>query len=273
MMLGKKCYVLICYIFLCSSCAAQTSASPASVAEIKSGPLIGYLAAQERIDSKAILPPPPASDKEMAADIAVSQEALRLKGTKRWEQAIVDARLDFPIAAGAFSCAINMPISEEDTPYTYQLLRRVATDADRASDSAKKFYKRKRPFLINQEKPCTPEKMKKKSRERSYPSAHSAIGTLWSLILTELLPEYATPVLQRGQTFSESRIICNMHWQSDVFQGRYIGAYTYSRLQANAEFQADMQRAREELARVRALKLPPTRNCIEETEALSIALP
>jgi acid phosphatase (class A) len=64
-----------------------------------------------------------------------------------------------------------------------------------------------------------------------------------------------------------------MHWQSDTVQGRFVGAYSYSRMQASPEFQADMRAARKELAEVRARKLAPTRDCEAEAEALKTDLP
>ena len=125
----------------------------------------------------------------------------------------------------------------------------------------------------NKVPPCTPHEMERLGTDRSYPSGHASTGTAWALILTELAPDRAIPVLKRGQAFAESRVICNMHWQSDTTQGRFMGAYSYSRLQANPEFQADMREARRELAAARAKNLPPTRDCEAEADALKIAIP
>ena len=64
-----------------------------------------------------------------------------------------------------------------------------------------------------------------------------------------------------------------MHWHSDTIQGRFVGVYSYARLQASPEFQADMRMARKEVAAVRALGLPPNRDCAAETSALNMAIP
>lgn len=55
----------------------------------------------------------------------------------------------------------------------------------------------------------------------------------------------------------------------DTVQGRFVGAYAYSRLQASPELSADMRIAREELAAVRARNLPPMRDCQAEANALA----
>ena len=259
--------------FALGSCATQGPERPAPVPELKPGRLIGYLAVSERIDSLAILPPPPTTPAETATDEALNRAALRWRGTERWKLAIRDADVNFPEAAGAFSCAVNAPITEKDTPYLYQLLRRVASDAGYAGDSAKDAYKRNRPFVVNKQPPCTPEDMNRLGADRSYPSGHASTGMAWSLVLAELAPDRSVPILKRGQAYGESRVVCNMHWNSDVTQGRFVGTYSYARLQANAEFQSDMRMARKELASARARNLPPTRDCKAEADALNMPLP
>jgi hypothetical protein len=204
-----KCALVVCAALL-GACAAQGPASPAPVPELKPGRLIGYLPIEERINSAAILPPPP-TGAETATDEAISRATLLLRGSERWKLATRDANVNFPEAAGTLSCALGAPISEKETPYTYQILRRAASDAGYAGDGAKELYKRDRPFVVNQ--------------------------------------------------------------QSDVTQGRFVGAYSYGQMQTSAEFQDDMRAARLELAAVRARKLAPTRDCKAEVEALKTALP
>ena len=254
-------------------CATQGPEQPAPVPELKPGRLVGYLPIADRIDAKAILPPPPANPAETATDEAISRAALRLRDTERWKLATRDADVNFPEAAGVFSCAVGAPITRQDTPYLYQLLRRVASDAGYSGDAAKEYYKRGRPFVANKQPPCTPQDMNRLGTDSSYPSGHSATGMAWALVLAELAPDRAIPVLKRGQAFAESRVVCNMHWYSDTIQGRFVGVYSYTLLQASPEFQADMRAARKELAAARARNLPPSRDCKAEAEGLRLALP
>lgn len=258
---------------LLAACATHGPGQPPPVAELKPGRLIGYLPIDQRVDSRAILPAPPSGPAETATDQAISRAALRLRGSARWNLAVRDANVNFPEAAGTFSCALGAPINPQDTPYLYQLLRRVASDAGYAGDAAKELYKRLRPFVVNRQPPCTPDEMDRLGADRSYPSGHASTGTAWALVLAELAPDRAVPLLRRGQAFAESRVVCNMHWQSDTTQGRFVGVYSYNRLQASPEFRADVAAARAELAAVRARKLAPTRDCQAESEALQIALP
>jgi acid phosphatase (class A) len=270
-------FALTACALLLGGCATQSTeqvaSAPAPVPELKPGRLIGYLPISERIDSIAVLPPPPANASETATDEALNRTVLRLRDTPRWKLAISDADVNFPEAAGVFSCAVGAPITQKDTPYLYQLLRRVASDAGYAGDGAKDHYKRDRPFVLNKQTPCTPEEMNRLGTDHSYPSGHSATGTTWSLIMAELATDRAIPIIKRGQAFAQSRLVCNMHWSSDTVQGSFVGVYSYNRLQANPEFQSDMKFARKELGAVRARNLPPSRDCKAEAEALAMTLP
>ena len=73
-------------------------------------------------------------------------------------------------------------------------------------------------------------------KDGSYPSGHTAFGWAWALILTEIAPERADVILARGRAFGESRMVCNVHWYSDVVAGRTIGAAAVARLHAEPEF-------------------------------------
>ena len=61
----------------------------------------------------------------------------------------------------------------------------------------------------------------------------SAVGWGWALVLTELVPARADAILQRGREFGYSRVVCNVHWQSDVEAGRTMAAATVARLHAD----------------------------------------
>ena len=106
----------------------------------------------------------------------------------------------------------------------------------------------------------------------SYPSGHTAIGWAWALILTEIAPDRADAILARGRAFGESRNVCNVHWHSDVVEGRFMGAAAVARLHADPAFRADLEAAKAELATVRAKGLKPSRDCDAEAKALAIRL-
>jgi acid phosphatase (class A) len=237
----------------------------------KVGALPGYLASSDYPDSLRLLPPPPSpGSAAFELDEDVARRTFAVRGTARFDQALSDYTMTFPHAAGIFSCALNAPITEQDTPRLYKLLRRTLTDAGRAPQAAKEFYQRQRPFVLNKEPICAPETRERLESDGSYPSGHTTVGWAWALILAEASPDQADAVFIRARTFGESRNVCNHHWFSDVDWGRTMGAVIVARLHASREFRADIEAARKELAAVREKKLQTTRDCGKEAAALAI---
>ena len=143
------------------------------------------------------------------------------------------------------------------------------TDAGWATFAAKDKYQHARPFMLDGQPICTPDKEQALRAQGSYPSGHTSVGWAWALVLAEASPDESETILARGRAFGESRLVCNVHWQSDVIEGRFIGAATVARLHAEPDFLADLAAAKAELAAARAKHLVPQRDCKFEAEALA----
>ncbi len=268
--LYKTLLVLSCMAITAGCSSFEKERQPVEVPEIHPGILAGYLQPEALPNSLTLLPPPPAEGSAaLALDEEVSRKSLALRDTARRELATEDANLMFPQAAGTFSCALGIPITAQDTPHLYMLLRRTLTDAGLSTYRAKNHYQRTRPFVVNQQPTCTPDEEPQLMKDGSYPSGHTAIGWAWALILTEIAPERADAILARGRAFGESRNICNVHWHSDVVEGRFMGAATVARLHADPAFRAELEAARAEYVAVCAKGLRPTRDCQAEADALA----
>lgn len=151
--LPRKIVFAFACILLMVGCANFTTKS--QVTPEKSGILRGYLPIGELPNSQKLIPPPPAEGSvALALDEAVSRNSLTMRGTPRWDMATEDANLKFPQAAGTFSCALNAPITEQDTPHLYALLQRTQEDAHLSTYAAKNYYKRTRPFVVNNQPTC-----------------------------------------------------------------------------------------------------------------------
>lgn len=224
----------------------------------------GYLAA---LPDATLLPAPPAF--ESAGDLfdrARSRDALVAAIDKRRELAKADVDSTFPAAAGIFACALGVGVTEQDTPHLYQLLRRIKEDSIAAVRPAKKFFARVRPSAVNKGATCQVEKAD--AAFESYPSGHATVGWIWAQILAELAPEHSDAVLARGLAYGESRVVCNVHWDSDLAAGRLLATAVVARLRADPEFAKDLALARQDLADARAKPLKPQRDCAAEDEAL-----
>jgi len=196
----------------------------------------GYLEPSELPDSVALLPPPPELGSAAEnLDQQIARRAREFEGQTRFKLAALDADLSFPFEA---------------------------------TGAAKNRYRHARPFMLDGRKTCQPEAEDDLRKNGSYPSGHTSIGWTWAEVLAEIAPDRADAVLARGRAFGESRIVCDAHWGSDVMEGRIVGAATVVKLHANADFRADLAKAKTELDAARAAGEPPQRDCAEEALAL-----
>lgn len=266
--LHRPAIALCCLLALPAAAVADDAATKAKGLHVDLLP--GYLPHSQLPDSLALIPPPPATGSAAyAEDKAAAASSLALRGTPRWTMATQDADLRFPAAAETFSCAVQAPVTEKTTPALYRLLRRSLTDAGLATYAAKNHYTRSRPFVEDGAPICTPDILDGLKKDGSYPSGHTSIGWAWALILTEIAPDRADAILARGRAFGENRVVCNVHWLSDVEEGRFVGAATVARLHADPAFLADVATAKQELAAMRARHLPPARDCAAEAAAMA----
>ncbi|MEY4720979.1 MAG: hypothetical protein RIQ46_704 [Pseudomonadota bacterium] len=249
--------------------AAQNAAAPQDAASRASAFLAsGYLGPQKVPDSLLLLPPPPAQGTvAQIRDEEAAGQAVALRGSPRWEQARIDADLFTPNATDVFSCAAGFSIGDATTPRLNALLRKMGPDLALGTYATKRKFQRRRPFMVNGEPTCTPQDEAMLRQDGSYPSGHSAIGYGWGLVLAEVVPDRASQLVARGRAFGESRRICNVHWLSDVEEGRIAASAVMARLHAEPAFQADLKRAKAEVAKVRR-KLPAP-DCARENAALA----
>ncbi len=262
---------VIASVMLIAACAeVQGQAEPDDAAKARTETRGGYLSKEAYPDSLGLDPPPPAEGSAaLVLDQSINAQMLQLRGTPRWSLAIEDAVMKFPRLSQTFSCALGLPITAQETPELYTLLRRTLSDGGLPVYAAKNHYNRPRPFVVNNEPTCTPKGERFMRKDGSYPSGHTAFGWAWALILTEIAPERTDAILARGRAFGESRMVCNVHWYSDVVAGRMVGAGAIARLHAEPEFRAAVEAARSEVAAARAQGLEPTRDCATEAEALN----
>jgi len=255
-----------------AACASAPSAVDPLAGSTQSSepPITGYLSADEVPDSLALSPPPPEPDSPWAAlDESIAAASIALHGSARFAQ----ARDDADLGLSAFACTLGVEIDAQTTPTLHHLLQRVRRDTSAATRAAKRHYQRERPFMRNGQPTCTPEYEQSLRGNGSYPSGHTTSGWTRGLILAEIAPERATALLRRARDYGHSRLVCNVHWYSDVLQGQTLAAATVASLHANAEFVRDLAQARIELDQARTRALPLQRDCAAEAAALETSVP
>lgn len=223
-------------------------------------------------DAAQLVPPPPAEGSaRLARDLEANRVALMGRDGPRWQLAARDADLSRGAVGRAFSCSLGIAISDENTPALASLLRRVTSDFGLSTSKVKDQYMRTRPFMDTGTPTCTPQEEPALRANGSYPSGHSAIGFGAGLVLASLAPDHAASLVARGRAFGDSRYLCNVHWLSDVEEGRVIATATYARLVADPAYQADVAAAKAELSALHG-KAPAPQGCHAEAAALSAAV-
>jgi acid phosphatase (class A) len=218
--------------------------------------------------TKIVSQAPAAGSAREAQDQAVFKATRALEGQARWTL----AQADVPTLPSAmlknFSCAAGVEMTPQNAPKLTMLLSRVGVDSGRQVASVKDVFKRKRPYLIDEGQICVP-KTDALAASPDYPSGHATWGWAIGLILAELAPDKATPILARGRQFGESRVVCGVHSVSAVEAGRTNGAALVATLHGDAAFRADLEAARLELAAVRKAAGATPASCAVETETLA----
>ncbi|WP_309604411.1 phosphatase PAP2 family protein [Phenylobacterium sp.] len=217
--------------------------------------LTGYLR-PDALDGKTILGPPPAIDSpEDKADRAAYQATRALEGSPRWKQAQQDNDLWTGGAQRRLTCAMGRDLAARSLAGTRRLLHRVELDVHTVGTPPKDFYGRLRPPIGDSQPLCVPRGPWLQTNA-SYPSGHAMTGWAWALILAEIAPAKASALMVAGREIGQSRVVCGVHFPSDVAAGRDLGAAMVARLHADRAFQADLRAAKLELA-----KAPQPRDC------------
>lgn len=229
-----------------------------------------YLTGAGVPDTTRILPSPPASHSTLeAADRTAFTATRALKGSPRWEIAATDVAEGASAILETFACVLGTRIDQTRVPAVITLFERARLDIAAATRGPKVLYRRLRPFVGNEQPICV-QRTQALADSFSYPSGHATQGWAYALIMAALVPEKATPILARGRAYGESRVICGVHWLSDVVAGRTNGSAIFAALVGDAAFRADLDKARAELAKVLTSdgRAPDQAFCTREANSL-----
>jgi len=212
----------------------------------------GYLRPEQRPDHTLFLPPPPAPESVLGtADMAVYRATRALEGSARWRLAAHDADIARRDLFADFKCSLGVDLGTVQAPAVTRLITRASADLFPLVGASKEYYKRPRPYLVEQLPLCIVPS-EELTRGGAYPSGHAAAGWLYALLLAEVAPDRAAAILGRGRAYGESRVVCGVHYLSDIEGGRTLATALVAALSGSSEFAADLTAARKELGALRA---------------------
>lgn len=218
----------------------------ATLTHASAGAASGYLAGHE-VDFHSVLPGPPAVDSLWDRADQGLVEAFQTVDDARWQLADLDANALYPRFADAF----GSPIDKKTSPALVALLDRAISDVDVTAAAAKDHFHRPRPFQRLQlqrvcDKSAAPKPEEHPTHGTSYPSGHSTHGWTVAMILARVAPDRTEALMARAQEYEESRLVCGMHFPSDVEAGHEVAVAVVEHLDVSSEFQADLNKARNE---------------------------
>jgi acid phosphatase (class A) len=198
-----------------------------------------YFLSPDSINFKTLLTPPPANDSVQTHDEIAWM--LELQNTRTPEQ-IARAKNEVRLNVFLFSNVLGSWFNPDDLPLTTKFLRQAGDDDAFFTDEAKKYFLRPRPFTLDPRlKPCV-----HLETSWSYPSGHTTHAIVWGVILSTMFPEHRDEIMARAYQIGDDRVIGGVHFPSDVAAGHVLGFVVAEALLANPEFQAEMEKAKQE---------------------------
>lgn len=216
---------------------ALASVSSATAAESK------FLRAGQ-IDVATLLPSPPADGSNR--QISELAELHRIQDA-RTAEALAHAKADaanetVTIFAGVLGPAFDI----SKLPATRTLFADVDQEEEIATTPAKAFFHRLRPYLADTTlKDCGHNPLS--GGYTSYPSGHATVAYAMGVVLASLVPAKAQDILKRSQEFAEARLVCGVHYRSDIEGGQVLGTVLAVDLMQSPAFKQEYDAASAEL--------------------------
>jgi len=196
----------------------------------------------ETAEFVVVLAAPPAPESAQTRGELDELLALELSRTAaEVEAAQADRKKDISRFYAALGFDTNQP---PELPKTRRLMQRVESDIGVYVRAAKTRFQRLRPYEIETRlHPCIFDVR----GDQSYPSGHATYGYVMTAVLEGLAPERRRELRSRGDEFARQRMVCGVHFRSDLEAGRVAAHWLVQRLNASPKFVADAAAAAREL--------------------------
>jgi acid phosphatase (class A) len=168
-----------------------------------------------------LLAPPPCDDcDETKAEVKELTQIQEARTPAEQEH----AKADITISITRFFEGANIKFDPAALDKCNDFFEKLSRLTKEASDNAKKTFCRTRPFNLpgNALQPLqSPDELK---NVPSYPSGHTAYGTLMGTVLARMLPEKRDKLYARIADYGHSRMIAGVHYRSDIDAGKVLGS-------------------------------------------------
>jgi acid phosphatase (class A) len=223
--------------------AASVSIAPASTSSSPKPKRAPIYIAPDFLDPALTLPAPPKPDSvDGKAELENVRKVVQASSVAQIAQAAIDDKNESVIAFADVIPGFDVA----RLPVTAKLFDAVRNDEDYEATRFKAYFARARPFELDRSIPtCVPSAPS--SKPSSYPSGHATMGYSMAIILAHLMPERADAILARAKSYAENRVVCGVHFSSDLAASQTLGSIVATELLENAAFNQELARARAEL--------------------------
>ena len=144
----------------------------------------------------------------------------------------------------SYATVLGEKFRASDLPLTFALSAHVHGEQSAATADLKPAFARPRPYQVD--KSLHPVCAVTEAHN-SYPSGHTLSGYLLAFTLAEMLPEKKEQILARADDYAHNRLICGVHYPSDVDASRRIAYAVFGAMMLTPKFTQDLDAARKEV--------------------------
>ncbi|HSY74110.1 MAG TPA: phosphatase PAP2 family protein [Dongiaceae bacterium] len=220
--------------------ADDTMAQPSKAGDASH---LNYLKAGKP-DAIALLAPPPAPDSaEQAADLAEVRAVCHDAPSNDVAAAMIENK---GVSLFYFTPVVGDIFQPGKLPKTEAFLRHVQAEAEAVVNSAKDYWKRPRPYMVDPGLVAG-----KLQKSFSYPSGHSTDSMTVGLVLADLFPDKRDAIIAEARAIGWHRVEIARHYPTDIYAGRVLAQAIVKEMKKNDAFQKDFEEAKAEIAAVK----------------------
>ncbi len=231
-----RCTAVATALVSCAAIFAQAPAAP----HVQSANT-GYYTQSAPPDLSGIIPPPPAQNSDTTkAELALLHQIEQSRTPVQVAAAQDDDRHEDIFY---LRTVMGKGFTPDKLPLLTALSNRMESEGSAASHALKGEFKRPRPYQFDSTLHPVCETV---AQPNSYPSGHSIVGYLDAFILIRMVPEKSREILERADDYAHNRMVCGVHYPSDLAAGRDVAYILFGYLMAQPRFQNDLAAARAE---------------------------
>jgi acid phosphatase (class A) len=205
-------------------------------------PRIAYYFDPTVLDLADLIPNPPSGDS--AANKAELTELHRIEATRTPGQIAAAKADENDEDLFLYRTVLGPGFNPEALPITAELGIHVKNEQSVAGAALKPVFARPRPYKTD---PTLRPVCGLTDLPNSYPSGHALTGYLEALTLAELVPSKRTEIMARADDFAHNRLVCGVHYPSDIEASRRVAYVVFGYMLATPRFQRDLAAAKAEL--------------------------